>query len=64
MDYSDIRAKKRPAVRVAYCRNCDKGIKKGEIMIALYSFRNRGQNIYICLDCAKEIGRLGSELHS
>jgi uncharacterized protein YlaI len=41
----------RKAERKAYCRGCDKTISVGEDVFYTYSFRNRGQNILICLDC-------------
>lgn len=42
----------RQTERKANCRNCDKVIKpKTEKIIYIYSFRNRGQNIFICKDC-------------
>lgn len=50
--------KRRPAEREAFCRGCDKKIVKGEDLIYTYSFRNRGQNIYFCVGCAKKIGDL------
>ena len=49
---------KRQAERNAYCRGCDKLIKKGEEMVTTYSSRNRGQNIHFCVNCAKQIGDL------
>ena len=52
---------RREAQRKAFCRGCDKTIQVGEDMISTYSFRNRGQNIHFCLDCAKEIGELAME---
>ena len=48
----------RPAKRVAFCRGCDKEIQIGEELITTYSFRNRGQHIYFCMDCAKKISVL------
>lgn len=50
--------KRREAQRDAFCRGCDKTIKKGEDMITTYSFRNRGQHIHFCLSCAKVIGEM------
>lgn len=47
---------RRQAQREAFCRGCDDKIEKGEEMISTYSIRNRGQNIYFCLKCAKDIG--------
>jgi hypothetical protein len=49
---------RRPAQREAWCRGCDKKISKGEDLIYTYSFRNRGQNIYFCMGCAKKISAL------
>lgn len=44
----------RLAARNAYCRSCDKVIKRDvDFMITLHSFRNTGQNIHICTDCVK-----------
>lgn len=45
----------RKAQRQAFCRACDKKIQVGESMLSMYSWRNRGQNIHICLDCVDEI---------
>ena len=59
MNYYPI--ERREAQRKAFCRGCDKTIKIGEEMVSTYSFRNRGQNIHFCLDCAKEIGELAME---
>jgi hypothetical protein len=52
---------KRPAERDAFCRGCDITIKKGSLMITTYSRRNRGQNIHFCIECAKNIGKMGSK---
>jgi hypothetical protein len=30
-------------------------------MITTYSRRNRGQNIHFCIECAKNIGKMGSK---
>lgn len=49
---------KRPITRTAYCRGCDGEMESGEIVIATYSSRNRGQHIFFCLACAKEIGQM------
>ena len=54
-------AEKRPAQRPAFCRACDKEILKGEDMISMYSYRNRGQHIHICLQCASKMGELAKE---
>lgn len=52
---------KRKLQRTAFCRGCDKEMKSQTDVIATYSFRNRGQHIYFCLDCAKLIGKLSVE---
>ena len=49
----------REAQREAFCRGCDRAIPKGRKMVATYSFRNRGQHIFFCLDCCMTIGQLG-----
>jgi uncharacterized protein YlaI len=48
----------RPALQVAWCRSCDRKISKGEPMVTWYSYRNRGQHIHICPECASKIGKL------
>lgn len=45
----------RKAERNAFCRICDKEIKKGESMFSLYSHRNRGIHIHICKDCVESM---------
>jgi len=46
----------RQTVRDAHCRNCDKTIKRNtEKVVYIYSFRNRGQNIFICRDCLNKM---------
>lgn len=52
---------RRQAQRKAFCRGCDKIIAQGEDMVSTYSFRNRGQHIHFCLECARAIGKLASE---
>lgn len=47
--------KLRPAERDAYCRSCDEVMSKGTNMISWYSWRNRGMNIHLCLDCVREL---------
>lgn len=38
--------------RDAYCRGCDKKIERhSEKVTAMYSWRNRGQHIYLCDEC-------------
>lgn len=49
---------KRKLQRVAFCRGCDDEMKSGTEVISTYSFRNRGQHIYFCLNCAQTIGTL------
>jgi uncharacterized protein YlaI len=49
---------KRKLQRTAFCRGCDKKMKSGTEVISTYSFRNRGQHIYFCLDCARIISEL------
>lgn len=49
---------RRKAERNAFCRGCDNTIKKGTDMVTTYSFRNRGQNIHFCINCAEKIGKL------
>jgi RNase P subunit RPR2 len=50
--------KRREAQRAAFCRGCDNVIARGEHMISTYSFRNTGQHIHFCLECAVKIGEL------
>lgn len=50
----------RPIERKAFCRGCDKTMERGEMVVSTYSFRNRGQDIYFCIPCSKEIGRLAN----
>ena len=49
---------KRKIERYGFCRGCDVELNKGDDIIYTYSFRNRGQSIIFCLDCAKIIGEL------
>ena len=56
-----MRIVKRKLQRTAFCRGCDKEMKSGTEVVSTYSFRNRGQHIYFCLDCSKIIGKLASE---
>ena len=51
---------RREAKRTCYCRGCDKALHKGDEIIYTYTFRNQGQNIIFCLDCAKIIGELSN----
>ena len=52
----------RKAEREAFCRFCDKVIRKGETMFSFYSWRNRGQNIHICLDCIEKFKTLDTSI--
>lgn len=52
---------RRQAQRQAFCRGCDKAIKKGEDMISTYSRRNTGMWIHICMDCAVKIGEMAKQ---
>lgn len=48
--------------RDAFCRACDKKLKReSDEAIIWYSFRNTGQNIIICLPCARHLGQLARE---
>lgn len=58
---SDYDLTRRPIERTAYCRGCDKEMSKGEEVVSTYSWRNRGQYIYFCLKCAKDIGELAND---
>jgi hypothetical protein len=49
---------KRPCEREAFCRWCDKGIKKGEEMVSGWSIRTSGISIHFCLSCANKIGEM------
>lgn len=44
----------RTTERAAFCRGCDDVIvpNKDKVMVT-YSFRNRGQHIYICQKCVQ-----------
>lgn len=47
----------------SYCRCCDKEmLKDKDTIVYMYSIRNRGQNIILCLDCIKEINDKISEV--
>ena len=48
----------REAKKNCFCRGCDVELEKGTKMIATYSFRNRGQHIYFCIECVKEMNGL------
>lgn len=46
----------------SYCRCCDKEmIKDKDTIVYMYSIRNRGQNIILCLDCIEEISAAAKE---
>jgi hypothetical protein len=51
----------RKAERNAFCRSCDKTIKKNDEMVSWYSHRNQGMNIHLCLQCAEYIGAMVTE---
>ena len=52
----------RQVERQAFCRACDKTLERNtEKVIAWYSFRNRGQHIYICTDCVTSMYNLIQE---
>jgi len=51
-------AVRRPLQRVAYCRGCDTMMDPETEIISLYSYRNQGMSIFLCLECAQEIGEL------
>lgn len=53
--------KRRKCERTCFCRGCDKEMVKGTEIISTYSRRNRGQSIFFCIDCAKEIGELAKD---
>jgi len=45
--------------RDAFCRCCDKIIKKNdEVVITMWSCRNRGQYIFLCVNCISEMTEL------
>ena len=46
------------AERTCYCRGCDTKMSKGADMVFTHSWRNRGQNIMFCIDCARYISEL------
>ena len=53
---------KRKIKRDGFCRGCDKElIRDKDEVIYTYSFRNRGQSIIFCMDCAKKIGELANQ---
>jgi len=52
---------KRQLKRNAFCRGCDDELRVGTEVISMYSIRNRGQHIYLCMACTKLIGELIKE---
>ena len=52
------KTQRRKIERSGFCRGCDIELEKGDEIIYTYSFRNRGQSIIFCLDCAIVIGNL------
>ena len=53
---SDENIDYRLAKQNSFCRVCDKTNRRGkDMVIYIYSHRNRGQNILICEDCARKI---------
>jgi hypothetical protein len=52
----------RPIERKGFCRGCDREINIGSNIIYTYSHRNRGQSILFCIDCAKHIGALATNV--
>lgn len=52
---------KRTIQRDGFCRGCDTKLTKGDEIIYTYSFRNRGQSIIFCCDCARVISGLVSK---
>lgn len=52
----------RIAKRDAYCRSCDKRLKKDkDWMVTMYSFRNQGMHVHLCLRCVENMGALVTE---
>lgn len=49
---------KRELKRTAFCRGCDDEMAPGTEVVSMYSIRNRGQHIYLCISCSKLIGEL------
>jgi len=42
-----------------FCRVCDKKIQRNtEDIVSWYSWRNRGQNIHVCIPCMQILGKL------
>lgn len=59
-DYWESKKPKyRQPERNAFCRVCEKCIKRNEdYMVSWYSSLNRGMNIHICPDCVKALSEL------
>lgn len=51
----------RQAERQAFCRSCDCVLEKGTPMVSLYSFRNQGMWIHLCISCSAYIGKIAIE---
>lgn len=52
----------KPTKRDAFCRGCDKTIVRNtEKVFTTYSMRNRGQHIYICMDCINKFLKIVEE---
>lgn len=51
----------REAKRDCYCRSCDDLIIRGTKVIAMYSHRNKGQHIYLCVRCVNQMNELINE---
>lgn len=45
----------REGTRRCFCRVCDGVIEKGTLRFETHPYRNRGQSIYICTTCLKNI---------
>lgn len=48
----------REAKKDCFCRGCDILLEKGTKMVATYSHRNRGQYIFFCVECIKQMNDL------
>lgn len=44
--------------RNGYCRDCDGLIKKGEMCVSGYSYRNRGMSMHFHPECVKKMAEL------
>jgi len=47
---------KRPIARNGWCRGCFKTLVKGEEVVVMKS-----SQVYLCIDCAKEVGKLADK---